>query len=50
MKPQGEAAISRAVATTARESGLTQHIVCAEYTIPALVAALAAHFARGPTP
>ncbi len=27
---------------------MTPHIVCADYTIPALVAALAAHFARPP--
>ncbi len=39
------ACIGPITAGTARERGLTPHIVCADYTIPALVSALAAHFA-----
>lgn len=42
------ACIGPITAATARERGLTPHIVCADYTIPALVAALAAHFAHPP--
>ena len=43
------ACIGPITAATAREAGLTPHLVCAEYTIPALVAALAAHFVGRPT-
>jgi uroporphyrinogen III methyltransferase/synthase len=39
------ACIGPITADTARAQGLTPHLVCADYTVPALVAALAAHFA-----
>jgi len=42
------ACIGPITAATAREHHLTPHITCAEYTIPALAAALAAHFADQP--
>jgi uroporphyrinogen III methyltransferase / synthase len=42
------AAIGPITAETARQQGLTPHIVCADYTIPALVAALVAHFVSPP--
>ncbi len=44
------ACIGPITAGTAQQQGLTPHIVCADYTIPALVTALAAHFARPPNP
>lgn len=40
------ACIGPITAGTAREHGLTPHVVCTEYTIPALVSALTAHFAQ----
>ncbi len=40
------ACIGPITAGTAREHGLTPHIVCADYTIPVLVSALATHFVR----
>jgi uroporphyrinogen-III synthase len=44
------ACIGPITAETARAQGLTPHLVCADYTIPALVAALAAHFAAAREP
>jgi uroporphyrinogen III methyltransferase/synthase len=38
------ACIGPITAETAREHGLVPHLVCADYTIPALVSALATHF------